>query len=405
MNYLEHKKEFSAGDVILRQGEEGDCAYIIEEGLVEISISRPTGDTRIVGTRGPGAIIGEMAIVDDAPRTATVVAVEDCKMLQITKDDFSRRLQTADPVVRMISQVILTRYRDTLTRSDISGEKPYWPPVEMIELGYTEQGNAMERIRIANDFEKALKSGEISLHYQPIISLQNGRIDGFEALMRWHHPEKGFISPGIFIPIIEENGQIIEASKWALKESCMALKRIENQTGYRTGLHMSVNFSSSDFSSDDFVDNVYNTISESDVAPEQLHLEITERLLMQQPENAKETLNMCRKAGMGIAIDDFGTGYSSLSYLHYFPINVLKIDQSFVRDMTENESSRALVKSVVMLAKNMKMSVVAEGVETQDDAKILKDMGCDLAQGYYFAKPMSEKDVTDFVMSWVSPDI
>ena len=389
----------------MRQGDEGDCAYIIEEGLVEISISRPNGDVRVVGTRGPGAIIGEMAIVDDAPRTATVVAIEDCRMLEISKEDFSRRLGTADPVIRMISQVILTRYRDTLTRADISGEKPYWPPVEMIELGYTEQGNAMERIRIANEFEKALHSGEILLHYQPIINLQNGRIEGFEALMRWIHPEKGFISPGIFIPVIEDSGLIVEASKWALKESCLALKRIESKTGYHSGLHMSVNFSSTDFSSEDFVENVYNTLSESDVAPEQLHLEITERLLISQPENAKETLNMCRKAGMGIAIDDFGTGYSSLSYLHYFPINTLKIDQSFIRDMSSNDSSRELVKSVVALGKNMDMSIVAEGVEDIEEAKFLKEIGCDLAQGYYFAKPMSEKDVTDFVANWKSADI
>lgn len=405
MNYTESQKSFKAGEIIMRQGDDGESAYIIEDGLVEIVIERPGNQVHVVGTRGPGAIIGEMSLVDNTPRTATIKALEDCKLLEITKEDFSRRLENADPVLRMTTQVILTRYRDTLTRAEIRGEKRHWPPAEIVELGYTEQADAVEALRIGNDFKNALKKGQISLHYQPIINLQNGRIRGFEALMRWIHPEKGFISPAVFIPVIEDNGMIIEASKWAFKESCMALKRMENLTGYHADLHMSVNFSSTDFSSDDFVENVYNTISESDVNPQQIHLEITERVLMQQPDNARETLDMCRKAGMGISIDDFGTGYSSLSYLHYFPINTLKIDQSFIREMHKNESTMELVKSIVSLGKNMKMTIVAEGVETLEDAKVLKEMGCHMAQGYYFAKPMPEKEVIEVVSNWKQAEI
>ena len=218
--------------------------------------------------------------------------------------------------------------------------------------------------------------------------------------MRWNHPKKGFISPAIFIPVAEESGLIIEASKWALREACHALKRIEAAVGMERKLYMSVNFSSADFSSDDFVTNVYNTISESDVAPEQVHLEITERVLIQQPDRAKDTLRMCRKAGMGIAIDDFGTGYSSLSYLHYFPIDTLKIDQTFVRDMHKNEHSLALVNSIVTLGQNMHMTTVAEGVEVREEAHKLREMGCELAQGYLFAKPMSESDLIALLTHW-----
>lgn len=405
MTVLEPKKSFKAGDVIMRQGESGDCAYIIEEGKVSITIDRPGGNTLHVGTRGAGTMIGEMSLIDNAPRTATITALEDCKLLEITKEDFTRRLNSADPVVRMTSQVILTRYRDTLIRADIRGELSHWPPAEMVELGYARETEAVEHIRISNEFQQALKAGQIQLFYQPIINLQNSRIEGFEALMRWNHPQRGFIPPNTFIPVIEDSGLIIEASKWALKEACSALKRIERTTGYHSGLHMSVNFSSTDFSSADFVENVYTTLSATDIRAEQLHLEITERILMQQPDNAKETLNMCRKAGMGISIDDFGTGYSSLSYLHYFPIDTLKIDQSFVREMHKNEGTLALVKSIVSLGKNMKMAVVAEGVETLEDAKALKAMGCDRAQGYYFAKPMPENDVTTFVSNWKKADI
>jgi EAL domain-containing protein (putative c-di-GMP-specific phosphodiesterase class I) len=215
--------------------------------------------------------------------------------------------------------------------------------------------------------------------------------------MRWNHPERGYISPGLFIPIAEQSGLIVDASRWALREACMALKRIESRAGFSNELSMSVNFSSTDFASEDFIDTIYTTISETDVDPNFVHLEITERLLMGQPDNAKDTLLMCRKAGIGISIDDFGTGYSSLSYLHYFPIDTLKIDQSFIRDMQKNASSMELVKSIIALGKNMKMHVIAEGVESKDEAKVLRDLGCDLAQGYYFAKPMSETDVTKFV--------
>lgn len=401
MSFSTEKKAIKAGDIIMRQCEPGHAAYIIESGRVEIVLEQSGGKVQSVGTRGPGAIIGEMAIVDNAPRTATVRAIEDCELLEITAEDFARRLAAADPVLRMTTQVILTRYRDMLTRADISRDSLNWPPPETLELDYAQGTDVVQNIKIANEFKDVLGTEEISLHYQPIIDLQTGGIGGFEALMRWQHPEKGFISPGIFIPIIEESGMIVLASRWALRESCLALKRIENRAGRRDGsLFMSVNFSSHDFASEDFVDAVYTTISETDVDPKQVHLEITERLLIHQPDNAKETLEMCRKAGMGISIDDFGTGYSSLSYLHYFPIDTLKIDQSFIRDMLKNDASLELVKSIISLGKNMKMKVIAEGVEHKEEGLMLRELGCDMAQGYYFARPCAEKAVIDLVSSW-----
>lgn len=396
MSTGETKKTFDNGEIIMRQGEPGACAYIIEEGRVEILIAH-NGKEQNVGTRGPGAMIGEMALVDQAPRTATVKAIENCKLLEITQEDFSARLKSSDPILRMTAQVILTRYRDTLMRADILGESRTWPPAELLELDNDDSKRAIEAVKIANEFKEALRKGDVHLHYQPIIDLHSGDIKGFETLMRWEHPEKGFISPGIFIPIIEDSGFIVEASKWALEESLMALKRIEGQTGYDNDLFMSVNFSSRDFASDDFVDTVYNTISKSDVDPHLVHLEITERLLMGQPEQAKDTLEMCRKAGMGISVDDFGTGYSSLSYLHFFPVDTLKIDQSFVQGMLEDEGMMALVKSIISLSKSMNLKTIAEGVEEKEHAITLKELGCDQAQGYYFARPASEHDIIEIV--------
>jgi len=387
---------FQTGDIIMRQGDIGACAFIIESGRVEIVLTRDDGSEMSLGTRGAGAMIGEMALIDKAPRTATIKALEPCQLLEITQDDFSQRLDKADPILKMTTQVILTRYRDTLARSGIMNNTDSCMLAESMELEYAEGTSAVESVKIGNDFRKGLHNGEVTLHYQPMISFETGRITGFEALMRWTHPELGFISPAQFIPIIEDSGFIVEASQWALKKSLIDLKHIEGRTGH-DDYFMSVNFSSNDFASDGFVDSVYEALSITDVAPNNLHLEITERLLMGQPDQAKETLEMCRKAGMHIAIDDFGTGYSSLSYLHYFPIDILKIDQSFIREMLSDSNVMALVKSMLQLSQSMGLKTVAEGVETIEEARALKELGCDTAQGYYFAKPMAENDVIDFI--------
>ncbi len=405
MNEQHSPKAFKAGDTILRQGEEGTCAYIIEEGQVEILIERPDGTEQNLGTRGEGTIIGEMAIVDDAPRTATVRALKDCKLLKISREDFSQRLESTDPVIQMISQVILTRYRDTLARAEILGESPNFPPPEMLERDYAAQTDVVESVKIANEFKEALENGELSMHYQPIIDLSNGEVRGFEALMRWIHPEKGFISPGLFIPIAEKSGLIVEATRWALKESCAALKRIEEKLGCENQLYVSVNFSSADFAEPDFVENLVTTIRNSGLKNEQLKLEITERLLIQHPDSARDALTACQKEGVKIAIDDFGTGYSSLSYLYYFPIQTLKIDQSFIRSMSQENRSLELVKSIVGLGKNMGMDIIAEGVEESEEGRILRAMGCEAAQGYYFARPMPENDVIEALSTWTPEDL
>lgn len=406
MEPSETKKSFKAGEIIMFQGDVGHNAYIIEDGRVEIIVGKANGDFHSVGTRGPGTIIGEMAMVDDEPRTATIRAIEDCKLLEITRDDFSRRLKNADPVIQSVAQVILTRYRDTLARAEILREAATKPGPEELEKALLEQTNAVEAIKIANDLKTALdEKNQLYLHYQPIINLLSGHIVGFEALMRWNHPEKGFISPNEFIPIAEDTGLIVRASRWALEEACNALKRIEGSVGYDHDLFMSVNFSSTDFAENNFLDHLYDIISKTDVDPHKVHLEITERLLMAQPQNAKTTLDLCRKAGLSISIDDFGTGYSSLSYLHYYPIDKLKIDRSFIKNMENDDNAMHLVKSIIMLAENMNMTTVAEGVETREDALKIKDMGCIEAQGFYFAKPMSEKEIIPIVKEWNDLDL
>jgi EAL domain-containing protein (putative c-di-GMP-specific phosphodiesterase class I) len=275
-----------------------------------------------------------------------------------------------------------------------------WPPIEAMEREYTAQTDVMGSVKIANEFREALEKGQLQMHYQPIVDLARGQVAGFESLMRWPHPAQGFISPGIFIPIAEKTGYIVTASKWALEESCKALRRIEDAVKPPKPLYMSVNFSSHDFVQEDFLNSVLKIISDAGVEPSQIKLEITERLLIQQPENARETLEACRDAGIGIYIDDFGTGYSSLSYLYYFPIQTLKVDQSFIRIMNKDPRSLELVRSIVGLGKNLNMNVIAEGVENPEEARLLRSMGCDMAQGYFYSKPMPEAEVIKKLNAW-----
>lgn len=250
----------------------------------------------------------------------------------------------------------------------------------------------------AEDFAAAIAHRQLSLHYQPIVHMQTGVVSGFEALMRWTHPAMGNISPGIFIPLAEKSGLIIEASKWALREACRALKRIEGRTGQDDSLYMSVNFTPRDFTEDTFIFDLYNIISESDVKPAQVQLEITESLMLTQPDNALSSMTMCRKAGMRISVDDCATTQMDLSYLSKYPIDSIKIDQIYVRKMLKDDETMRLVNWIVKTAQVMEKEPIAEGVETEAEAKALIEAGCTQAQGYFYAKPLPEKDVTDFLL-------
>jgi len=221
-------------------------------------------------------------------------------------------------------------------------------------------------------------------------------IAGFEALIRWNHPTKGFISPETFIPVAENSGLILEISRWVVLESCRMLKKVK-ETFPGNNYFMSVNFSATDFSDSSFKSYIQYVLNETNLAPHELHLEITERLLMSNPSSARDTLDQCRKDGMLVSIDDFGTGYSSLSYLHYFPIDILKIDRSFITNMVDDAGAMELVRSIVSLGHNMKMKIIAEGIETEEQATMLRGIGCDQAQGYMFAHPMPGRDLVIFI--------
>lgn len=388
---------FEEGALIMKQGDLGKCAYIIEEGSVEVFIIHPNGEKQVLAVRGPGSIIGEMALVDRKRRTASVIALEPCIMLQIDDDDYQRRINSSDPVIKMITQVILTRYRDTLSRIDSFGDGNY-AASEEIEKRAASSGKTMEHLKTANEFKRAITNNELCLYYQPIIDLKTMKIRGFEALMRWIHPERGFMPPNLFIPLAEDSGLIVEATDWALKEACQTLKRMKERCpALDREAFMSVNFTAQDMLQDDFLDKIQKTVTDVGISPTHVKLEMTERLLMNNPERVRDMLGACRLLGFHIAIDDFGTGYSSLSYLHHYPIDTLKIDRSFVIAMTKDDSALNLVKGIINLAKTLKMDLVAEGIEKEIEETILSGSNCEMVQGYKYSKPLPEDKLVDWM--------
>jgi diguanylate cyclase len=250
----------------------------------------------------------------------------------------------------------------------------------------------------AEDLTQALQKGELSLHYQPIVQILNRRLIGFEALMRWQHPIHGPISPGQFIPLAETTGLIVDMSKWALRQACRTLKRIEGRTGRNEALYMSVNFTARDFSEDTFIFDLYNIISESDILPEQIQLEITEDLFVRQPDTALSALTMCQKAGMRISVDDCATTAHDLNYLNKFPLNSVKIDQTYIRKMLADPETSRVVAWIIKSAEDLGKTPIAEGVETREEAEALLAIGCKHAQGYYYSRPLPEKELVDYIL-------
>ena len=251
---------------------------------------------------------------------------------------------------------------------------------------------AVEKLKMESELRHALERNELLLHYQPKVDARSGRITGVEALMRWQHPERGLVPPGVFIPVAEETGLIVAMGEWVLEEACRQ-KKIWRDAGL-PGIDMAINLASPSFRKTDLVERVSDTLTRYGVPPAELCLEATESILMRDADVTMGTLNRLRDLGVKLSVDDFGTGYSSLSYLRRFPINQLKIDRSFVQDITSSPDDAAIIAAIVSLARTLKLEVVAEGVETADQMRRLIEQGCRIMQGFYFSKPLTPEDLT-----------
>lgn len=257
------------------------------------------------------------------------------------------------------------------------------------------EARSLERLVLENNLRMALERNEFFLHYQAKRDLQTGAIAGVEALVRWQHPELGIISPAQFIPLAEETGLIVLIGRWVLKTACA-----QNVAWLKQGLPplcMAVNLSVRQFFDDQLIQDVADALSESGMQPELLEMEITEGMVMQDAERAIRILTAIKALGVRLAIDDFGVGYSSLAQIKRFPIDTLKVDSSFIRDIPQNREDRAITEAIIAMGRTLSLTVIAEGVETKEQEAFLRDHNCDQSQGYYFSKPISSDDFVSFM--------
>lgn len=254
--------------------------------------------------------------------------------------------------------------------------------------------NVVERLTLETELRHALTHGELSLVYQPIVSLVSGEMEGVEALVRWNHPKHGPISPARFIPVAEECGLIVPIGRFVLEEACRQARAWQVLGGRRRPLWVSVNLSARQFQTNDLVGQVEEILQGSGLDPSLLKLEITETSLMLDASATIEILHALKRLGIHLAIDDFGTGYSSLSYLQRFPVNTLKIDRSFIDRICEDLDTRSIVTVAILCARSLNLSVVAEGIETAQQLELLGEMACTSGQGYFFARPLPAAEIT-----------
>jgi len=251
---------------------------------------------------------------------------------------------------------------------------------------------AVSRLQLESDLRQAIENKEFCVYYQPIVSLQTGRLAGLEALVRWNHPRRGLVSPADFIPVAEETGLIVPIGEWVLNEACAHVRQWQIDSPTHRALSLSVNLSARQVAQPDLLDRIKEALENSKLNPHCLKLEITESVVMENAEAAALMFKQLRSLGVQLSIDDFGTGYSSLSYLHRFPLNYLKIDRSFVMRLT-TDNDNAIVRTISTLARNLGMEVIAEGIETEEQHQQLKILGCEYGQGYLFSRPVANDAV------------
>jgi len=315
-----------------------------------------------------GSILGALTVFSCQPRRA--MALDELRMLESLADMVATQLE-----LRRLRKVV--KGRASQHTHAAKGGSGKWPR--------------------KLDLRHALEQHEFVLYYQPEIELATRRIVGLEALIRWAHPERGLVPPMDFIPLAEENGMILPIGDWGLSEVCNQIQKwCLNEPTHRS-LRVCVNLSARQFARQGLADHVEALLRQSGVSSRQLGLEMTESSLIPDVSTALDVLGSLRRLGVSLLMDDFGTGYSSLSYLHSFPIDVLKIDRSFVGRMTEGEQPLQIVRTIIELARVLGMEVVAEGIETVEQYHLLRELGCRLGQGFLFARPMSADAITELL--------
>lgn len=401
---------FPEGTTLFRKGEHRHCAYLIDKGEVHIYGNDEGGEDKLLCVLGESEIFGEMALIDDTPRTATAITASDAEIFVIPRDALYERIQGLDPIVSLLMSLLVERYRITRIHLPESMKqdraRDFLQKISKYEnlpenaLRIHDTSEAMDiarkELQLEQDLRRGLKEKEFVPVLQPILKLPEQKLVGFEALIRWEHPDKGLVMPDDFIPVAEHTNVVQHLDRMMLEKVCEVLPGLSQDIDSEEKLFISVNLSGINFGTVDIVKTIKDALNKSLIDPTQLKLEITESALVLEPEKAEKALRGIKDLGIKIALDDFGTGYSSLGYLHQFPIDIIKIDRSFVSRLHEGNKSYNIVSAIVSLAKTFKLKTVAEGIETAQDVDTLNLLHCDMGQGYLFSKPLSLADAYEF---------
>lgn len=346
-------------------------------------------------------------ILPDLGSNAEIAAADATRAAERLVDDFGRSLQAGGHELRMTPSIGISLFGDSdddvdeiMKQADSAMHRAKRTGSGYVQIFRPQmQEAAMERLQLELKLHKAVEERTLEIHYQPQVSLMDGSLVGAETLLRWNDPELGPIPPSKFIPIAEETGLILKMGEWLLNSVCRQISDWNNNPIATPIPRVAVNISPVQFRQPDFVDLVRTILQRWDIPSEQLELELTEGIVIEQIDWTVQKMNELRELGVRFAIDDFGTGYSSLAYLNKLPLDILKIDQSFVRDLGEVESSTSIVTSIIAMAKLLGFDLVAEGVEICEQLEFLNLHGCETYQGYLYSKPLPIHELTSFLAS------
>jgi EAL domain-containing protein (putative c-di-GMP-specific phosphodiesterase class I) len=380
------KISLSQGQVLFNEGDAPTTAFLIESGELAISTQREQRYVKLAHL-GPGDLLGEMAVIDASPRTATAVALTECVLLAIDKRQIAERLDQTDPIIRALLEGQLKRYRGALAAMQ-GGRVPMGdePPAasELAGIG---------KIRLDSQLREALSTGGLDLRLQPLLEISSGRIGGYEALVRWTHPERGAISPAEFIALAEETSLIVPVGEYVLDAAIAALRTLRDH-GVQPLPFIAINVSARQLAEAGLIESIVARTRSAGLDPGRIKVEITESQALDYAQ-VKQVVAHCHEEGIEVALDDFGTGFSNLGHLHELPFDTVKVDQAFARNMMKDPRAMALVESIVHMIHALGADTVVEGIETEAQLDVLRRLNCRYAQGYFIGKPQPLADVLD----------
>ncbi len=368
------------GQALFLEGDPPTTAFLIEVGEIEVSL-RQKGRRIVLSRLGEGDLLGEMAVIDDAPRTATATAVNECVLIPIDREQIAERLAKTDPIIRSLMEGQLKRYRGALAAmqgKDHRALDAADTPSEQVGIG---------KIRLETHLREALNNDDLDVRYQPLLHVASGRIAGYEALVRWTHPERGPISPMEFVALAEETSLIVPIGEYVFDTACRAVQRLA-RIGAGNELFIAVNVSARQLGHSGLIERIVARVDAAGLPRGSLKVEITESQALDY-DSVATLIALCHQHGIKVALDDFGTGYSNLTHLYRLAFDTLKVDQSFTRSMLGDPRSMAIVEAIVRMGKAIGAEIVVEGVETDAMLDVLRRLDCDYAQGYLIGKPQT----------------